>query len=168
MTSITVDGLDFEFPDDWRVLKWDDTDFHRKQFQNVGGGSKACDLVAMAPGEDRVWLIEAKDFRSATSPTSKDVIAQIACKARDTLAGLWAAGPNAGVASEGSFARLARGRGSVRVVFHLEDTSPSSLFPVGTAAANVSMKLRQALGPIDPNAAVSSTAYPLGMGWIVR
>jgi len=60
--AATVDGLRLDMPGGWWVWKYDDSAFHRNQFQNFAGGSKAVDAVALAV-DDTLWLIEIKDYR---------------------------------------------------------------------------------------------------------
>jgi hypothetical protein len=57
-----VDGLLLTVPKGWWVWKYDDSAFHRNQFQSFAGGSKAMDAVAFS-ADDTLWLIEVKDYR---------------------------------------------------------------------------------------------------------
>jgi hypothetical protein len=87
--------LRFVFDDDWRVLKWD------RHPAYVGGihklqGTKAVDFVGMH--QSRPWFIEVTDFRGHRIETkqqldSGQLVDEVVCKVRDTLAGLvWASG----------------------------------------------------------------------------
>lgn len=60
--TVNVDGFLLTMPDGWMVWKYDDSKFHRKQFQNFAAGSKAMDVVALAT-DGTLWLIEVKDYR---------------------------------------------------------------------------------------------------------
>jgi hypothetical protein len=78
MQSVSVDGLRFEFPDDWQVTKLDDWPFYRKHFARMWDHIKAVDLGAI--DGDSLWLIEAKDYRVHPQPKSKDLIARVGKK----------------------------------------------------------------------------------------
>jgi hypothetical protein len=45
--TIDVDGMTLTMPMGWSVWKYDDSAFHRNQFQSFAGGSKAVDVVAL-------------------------------------------------------------------------------------------------------------------------
>jgi len=85
--SVDVDGMTLTMPAGWWVWKYDDSAFHRNQFQSFAGGSKAVDAVAMATG-DVLWLIELKDYRHHPRTKPSSVFAEVALKVRATLAGL--------------------------------------------------------------------------------
>ena len=46
---LPVDGLVFEFAEDWKVSKFDDWAFYRRHFVRVHDGVKAVDLLAFSP-----------------------------------------------------------------------------------------------------------------------
>ena len=85
--SLDIDGQRFHFPDDWQVLKYDDSAFHRNQFQSFAGGAKAVDAVALSPTGE-CWLIEVKDYRRNRRSKPGSVFAETAGKVRATLAGM--------------------------------------------------------------------------------
>lgn len=85
-----VDGQRLTMPAGWWVWKYDDSSFHRNQFQGFAGGSKAMDAVAFA-GDGTLWLIEVKDYRRHRRTKLGSVFAEVAAKVRATLAGLAAA-----------------------------------------------------------------------------
>ncbi len=165
---IDVDGLSFRFPKEWTVLKWDDTAF-QKRFQKTGVGTKSCDLVAMAPKGDVVWLIEVKDYRQHKREKSIDLCEEIGCKARDTLAALWSAQRNANAGEEREFAAAARKRMEVRVALHLEGIGNlSKLMPKNKFEADLAAKLKQNLHALDPHPVLTSIAEPRHVPWSVR
>lgn len=85
--SLDVDGKRFMFPSDWQALKYDDSAFHRHQFQNFAGGSKAMDVVALSPDRE-LWLIEVKDYTLHRRVKRGSPFDEVAAKVRATLAGL--------------------------------------------------------------------------------
>lgn len=164
-----VDGIRFVFPAHWQVCKWDDEAFHRR-FQRVGGGSKACDIVALPPDGNEVWLIEVKDYRNHRRTKSADLFDEVGCKVRDTLAALWAAQRNAATDAERDMAQRARRRHTVRVAFHYEPfRSASRLAPKPKKqVADALDKLRQKVHAIDPHAVIVRTGAMAGVAWTAR
>jgi len=81
MQKIDVDGLMFEFPDEWKVSKYDDWAFYRKQFGSSYREYKALDLFAVAP-DRTLWLIEAKDFRQHRRTKNVSLWEEMAQKVR--------------------------------------------------------------------------------------
>ncbi len=88
-----VDGVEFYFPEDWKVSVYDDWRFYRKQFQNIINGQKGVDILAIH--RRILWLIEVKDYRKYPRIKAIDLAEETAIKARDTLAGLMSAAVNA-------------------------------------------------------------------------
>jgi hypothetical protein len=122
---IDVEKLRFEFDDQWTAVeKWDDAaafkdgirklngevwNNDRKTFESVG--AKAVDIVGVL-GRD-LYVIEVKDFRGHPETTKQQVQGrslEIACKVRDTVAGL--VGPTGQAGCLGS--ESARGGSSSR------------------------------------------------------
>ena len=66
MKAITEKRLTFEFPDNFDVIKYDDTQFYRKKFIKISDGVKAVDIIAV--DHSTTYLIEIKDF---THPDTK-------------------------------------------------------------------------------------------------
>ena len=90
MSKIIEGDLTFCFPDDWQVTKFDGWSFYRNQFQQVCGGAKAIDILALAP-DYCLWLIEVKDYRQQRRAKTIELTDEIAYKVRDSLAALVAA-----------------------------------------------------------------------------
>lgn len=165
MESVEVDGIRFTFDDGWLVSRWDETAFHRR-FSRVGAGTKACDLVAIPPDGDDLWLVEVKDYSVHPRTKQMSLETEIGEKAKGTLSGLWAAWGRANVDEERELARRARRRKNIRVVLHLEQRAvPSRLYPDVKLAADLRMKLKQAVHPIDPHALISSSDRPGNVAW---
>jgi hypothetical protein len=106
MPSISEGALTFQFPNNWQATKFDEWSFYRNQFQSVCGGAKAVDLLAIAP-DHQLWIIEVKDYRQHPRAKTLDLVNEVACKVRDSLAALVAARVNANEAGEQELSRVA-------------------------------------------------------------
>lgn len=147
-----VDGIRFTFPAGWQALKYDDSSFHRNQFQSFAGGSKALDIVALAP-DKTLWLIEAKDYGRRRRDKAGSVFAEVAAKVRATLAGLAAARVRANDPAEQAFASVAMACTTMQVALHLDQTlKPSKLFPQVIDPRTALMQLRREVRVIDRHA----------------
>jgi hypothetical protein len=88
-------SLRFAFDDEWRGLKWDREPAYLAGIQRLPG-TKAVDFVGVR--QSRPWFIEITDFRSRRIETKHQLttgqlVDEVVCKVRDTLAGLvWACG----------------------------------------------------------------------------
>lgn len=165
MESVDVDGIRFTFANGWVVSRWDDSAFHQR-FGNVGTGTKSCDLVAIPPDGDEIWLVEVKDYVNQRRVKSMALETEVAEKVKGTLAGLWAAWNHANADDERALAQRARRRKEIRVVLHLELRAVASrLFPGVKLGADFQMKLKQAVHPIDPHPVVSSVARSGKVAW---
>lgn len=158
MTSIREGNVIWTFPQGWSAEKYDDWVFYRNQFIRCADGNKAMDIVALAPDGREFWMIEAKDYRRHPRDPSKGPLPmEVAEKARDTLAGVFAASANA-VDTEQAFAQSAANAKKIRVVLHLEQARlPTKLFPRAMDPADAQQKLKQLLKAIDPRVTVMST-----------
>lgn len=167
MQRITVDTLTFDFQDEWLVTKLDEWAFYRKQFQNVCGGSKAVDVLAL-DGNRCAWFIEAKDYRRHRRTKTIDIAAEVAGKVRDSLAGLFTAHVNSVCEKERQMANSTFGARRFRVVLHLEQPAKhSKLFPRAINPANVTQKLKQLIKPIDPHPLVLEINHMKDVAWKV-
>ena len=99
MISIKEGSLQFDFPDDWQVTKYDEWRFYVKHFQKISESVKAVDIIALSP-EKTLWLIEIKDYRNHPRTKLLDIDEEVAVKVKDTLAGLVSAKCNAMIESE--------------------------------------------------------------------
>jgi hypothetical protein len=165
-----VDGLSFVFPAGWELLKYDTSSFHRNQFQKFSGGTKAVDLVAVAPGSRELWLIEAKDYRHHRRSKPGSVFKEMAAKVLGTLAGLATARVRANDANERGFAAAAMQAPQIRIALHLnQPTKPSRLFPHVVDPATASISLKKAVRVVDPHpilygSGVAMPALPWSIG----
>lgn len=160
--TVDVDGLRLTMPDNWRVWKYDDSAFHRNQFQGFAGGSKAMDAVALA-ADGALWLIEVKDYRRHRRSKPSTVFAEVAAKARATLAGLATARVRANDQAERDWARDAMRQQVIRIALQLgQPVKPSRLFPQVVDPADAQLKLRQAVRAVDPHALCSAGAIDRG------
>ncbi len=166
MTTITEGLLAFDFPNQWVASKYDDWAFFVNHFQKLQG-TKAVDIVAIH-ADQRLWLIEVKDYRAEPRQKSLELAEEVALKARDTLAGLMAAQLRANNAAEADIARRAVRCVDLRVVLHLEQPSkPSRLHPAEDLS-KLQQKLKQLLHAIDPHPRLTNLAEGNRFGWDVR
>jgi len=132
---------------------------------------RAVDLVAKAP-DKTVWLVEVKDYRhpEAVVPKLEELADAAWGKVYDTLAAIIPASQQANDPVEREFAKhFCRGK-ALRFVLHIEQpTKRSVLFPRGGIdPANLQMKLKQMLKPIDPHALVTAVGKMANLPWVVH
>lgn len=176
MKAVDVENLRFEFGDSWTVVeKWDDSRIFLDGIARLNGdlldertgqvasvGSKAVDLVAVR--EDRLYLIEVKDFRGHPIETKQRQLLAlplaIACKVRDTIAGLVGASRLADEPWVGTCARLLlEPKRSVYVVAWIMDAAPRVAEPLRKREIwqkERSDRLKQRLSWLTPHVAVAS------------
>ncbi len=161
-----VDGLRLTMPVGWWVWKYDDSAFHRNQFQAFAGGSKAMDAVAL-DANGILWLIEVKDYRRQRRSKPSSVFVEVAHKVRSTLAGLAVARVRANDAAEKDRATRAMRCQAIRVALQLaQPVNLSRLFPQVVDAADAQLKLRQAVRAVDPHALCAAGAInPQNLPW---
>ena len=171
MAAVNVDGLTFTFPDGWQVAKYDEWSYYRNRFGRMRNSIRAVDLVAKAP-DRTVWLVEVKDYRQPNAAVPKLAeLADVAWrKVYDTLAALVPASLQANDPIEREFARQFCLGAALRVVLHVEQpTKRSVLFPRGGIdPANLRLRLKQKLRPIDPHALVASSGQMANLPWRVH
>jgi hypothetical protein len=168
MPRFNVDGLNFDFPDDWQVDKFDDWVFYRNQFSRMWNGIKSIDVLAVCPAKT-AWFIEVKDYRvhQRTKPT--ELADEVAQKVFDTLAALLPAKINASEDREKSLARSVLEARNLRVILHLEQPAKhSKLRPRAINPADVKQKLRQILKPVDAHPFVVEKANMGSLQWTVN
>ena len=158
MTEIEVGELTFEFPSDCEATKYDEWKFCLKRFQSIQDGTKAVDIVCVAP--DEAWLIEVKDYREHARTKPSEISDEVAAKVRDTLSGLAAASANAEDDDEKEIAKRALIRRCWRVALHLEQagSAGSGLWPRPMDDAKVLLQLRRKLRSVDAGALVVNIA----------
>jgi hypothetical protein len=155
------------FPDGWKVTKYDDWAFYQNQVGNRFGSTKAIDFLAYNPADGALWLIEIKDFRQHHRDKTKlPLWDEIGLKARDTLAGVFAAKVNGSVDSERQFAAQAMKASALLFVLHLEQAANhTKLFPRDFDPAKVQQELKQILKPISPHPKVIELRRMLYIPW---
>jgi hypothetical protein len=167
MINVQVDRLRFTFSASWQVSKYDDWAFYRRQFVKMWDGIKAVDLIALE--NQCVWLIEVKDYRTARRAKAIDLADEVAQKVFATLAALLPAKVNAATLEERTFAGACVNVNQLRVVLHLEQPRKhSKLFPRVIDPANVQLKLRTLIKPIDPHPKVVESTRMQGLVWAVQ
>ncbi|MBL6987721.1 MAG: hypothetical protein ISR72_11940 [Methylobacter sp.] len=168
MQRFNVDGLDFDFPDDWQVSKYDDWTFYRNQFSRMWNGIKSLDLLAIDTNKT-AWLIEVKDYRVNLRTKPSDLGEEIAHKVFDTLAAIIPAKIHAANPDEKQLAHAVSALGKLRVVLHLEQPEKhSKLRPCAINPADVQQKIRQLLKPVDAHPLVVGMGLMRGLEWDVR
>lgn len=169
MIECEVDGLNFFFPENWKVAKYDDWAFYRNQFSRMWNEIKAVDMIAFDP-LSTIWFIEVKDYRTNQRTKPTRLSDEVARKVFDTLAAILPAKVNASNAEEKAMAsNIAVNSRKIRVVLHLEQPRQSSkLFPRAISPADVQQKLRQLLRPVDSHPVVVEKNDMRHLGWSVR
>ncbi len=167
MINVQVNGLTFTFLAPWKVSKYDDSAFYRNQFSKMWNGIKAVDLLAI---ENQVtWFIEVKDYRSSRRTKVLDLADEVAQKVFSTLAAMLPAKVNASVTEERDFAGEVVNATQLRIVLHLEQPPKhSKLFPRALNPANVQIKLKSLVKPIDPHPKVVESTQMQGLVWTVK
>lgn len=150
MPRVKEGEFSYVFPEDWLVQKWDDTAFHLNQFQHFAAGSKAVEFVAFNPQDEKLWLIECKDFRPNGRTKTIELCDEIAQKVRDSLAALICA-RNADDVELRRFARMALKKTELRCIVHWEHPlKPHRLWPSSMMdRKNMRDKLRQRMAVVD-------------------
>ncbi|MCK5896607.1 MAG: hypothetical protein KAG20_07365 [Cocleimonas sp.] len=168
MQIICEGNLQFEFPDNLLVTKYDDWSFYRNQFNNAFGGTKAVDIIVVE--KQITWLIEVKDYSLHPRTKPSDLSNEIALKIRDTLAGLVAAKINANDEIERSFAHQALNKKNIHLVLHLEQPKKTSrLRPKAIKPIQIQKKLKQLLRCIDAHPlVVDKNTLHDAMNWRVK
>lgn len=167
MQRYNVDGLSFDFSDNWQVSQYDVWSFYRNQVSRMWNGIKALDLLAVAPNKT-AWLIEVKDYRQQQRTKPSELGDEVAHKVFDTLAALIPAKNCANDAGEKQIARAVTLARSLRVVLHLEQPAKhSKLRPIAISPADVKQKIRQLLKPVDAHPLVVNKANLGALEWCV-
>ena len=152
MQRHVVDGLTFEFPEGWKVSRYDNWSFYRNQFSRMWNGIKALDLLAVDPSTKTAWLIEVKDYRSHPRTKPSDLGEEFAHKVFDTLAAILPAKLHANDDDQQRMALGVCSASRLRVVLHLEQpVKKTRLRPRAINPADLTQKIRQLLKPIDPH-----------------
>lgn len=168
MATFKVDELRFEFPNSWKVAKYDDWKFYRCQFGKMLSGIKAIDLLAVDSTDSTLWLIEVKDYRNHQRTKSIDLASEVAQKAINSLAALLPAKANGADDSERTMAEASLGCRRLRLVLHLEQPAKTSVLrPRAIDPAQVLQDLRKKVKAIDPHPLVVERARMGSLSWSV-
>ncbi|HFC92462.1 MAG TPA: hypothetical protein ENJ51_06585 [Leucothrix mucor] len=165
MIEICEGNLIFTFPKSLSVCKYDNSQFHKKQFQKSFTGAKGVDFIVL--DKETTWLIEVKDHQSYyhldKNDVPDDICNTVAYKIRDTLAGLVVAKNNSTKAYERKFAAKALANNKIRLVFHLEKPLIHSKMDHRATSdqPNIQIQLRKQnfLGNIDSEVLVVDKEY---------
>jgi hypothetical protein len=168
MQQVNVDGLNFEFPDAWKLGKYDDWLFYRNRFSRVLNGLKALDLLAVCPART-AWLIEVKDYRFHQRTKPSELSDEIAKKVLDTLAAMLPARINARDDGERKLSDAVSKAKKLRIILHLEQPGKHSrLRPRAIEPDKVQLQLRAKLKPIDAHPLVVERKNMFGLAWTVQ
>lgn len=149
------------------MSKFDEWNFYRRQFQKIGKGVKAVDILAVAPNRC-LWQIEIKDYRQYRRTKTIDLAQEIAIKVRNSLAALVAAKVNTNDVNEKQMAKAALLCRKLRIVLHLEQPiSHSKLFPRVIDPAKVQQSLKQLMKSVDPHPLVLEKNRMNDVDWTV-
>lgn len=167
MTTMCEGNLTFTFPTGWKAEKYDEWPIYINQIQGCCGGLKGIDFVAIDPS-GTLWLIEVKDYRTNRREKPMKIWEEIAKKSAHTLSGLVIAAKNQHH-SHNNCAINCLHANSIRIVLHLEQPyKPSKLFPrLPYDPADIQMKLKQMVKPIDAHPMVVAKANLPGIYWTV-
>lgn len=113
--EISIDGTFFAFPDDWRILPFDDT----REFRTASGqGIKGCDVVAI--DGRTLWLIEVKDYTYPEATIPPNLATMVCQKVNGTLGLLHSWSRNESSSEVLDFARASLRASELRVALHIE------------------------------------------------
>ncbi len=159
-------GIAFAFPDDFVVFRPQHSVFYRKLWQRFSipdaageKGNKEADFVAVDRKEQRLWLIEAKDYRVHERTKPGSLSQEFARKCRDSLALLAALQLSSTAAEVGETASgLLDGLKKVSCVLHVEQKAGEKLFPLAVRPTDLKDALRRELHALDPQALTGTAA----------
>lgn len=150
MPNVTEKAFTYQFPSDWRAVKFDKDAFYQEHFKSFAGGTKAVDVLAFGEN-DELWLIKQKDYRQGAQIGTVELLAAVAKKMSGTLACLVAARSCA--APDSASAKLAHDalhKHKIRCALHIEQREkPSKLYPQVIDPKSIRDKLRQTLRAVD-------------------
>ena len=166
MTVLRESNLTFTFRSGWQVEKYDTWPIYLNQIKDSCGGLKGVDFIALDP-HGTLWLIEVKDYRRNRRIKKISIWNEMSLKTVHTLAGFVIATQHANHPHT-QFAQNCLCVNRIRVVLHLEQPQkPSKLFPRPYDLANIQLKLKQMVKPIDAHPRVVEMADLSGISWTV-
>lgn len=169
MPTQIVGNLTFTFQEGWHISQYDTWSFYRNRFMRFFSPVKAVDLLAISL-DRTLYLVEVKDYR--LHRRTKDEVIGLAeetkKKVLDTLAAMLPCKLNGDEDSETAFSTRVLSAERLRIVLHLEQPSKhSKLFPRAINPADIEMKMRQQLKPIDAHPIVVEMNRMRGLPWVV-
>lgn len=168
MPTVLVGQLTFTFPQAWHTTKYDEWSFYRNRFRRYLHGARGVDILAISPNRT-AFLIEVKDYRVNRRTKTISVADEVTKKVLDTLAAMLPCKVNGDEVSETDFSNRVLRANFLRVVLHLEQPRKhSKLFPRAIDPADVEMKMRQQLRPIDAHSLVVERSQMRGLEWAVQ
>ena len=177
MISITEGKFIFTFPDNWEVIKYDDSHFFKNHIRK-SQGCKAVDILALS--DNCLFFIEIKDFRgyrieSKKSIRNDEILNEVVQKVRDTIMGLYAAYRRTNeelapfyryLCMTSKYSTLARHQRKIIVVWFIEqDIQPNFEF----SPISLRVKLKNQLKFLNINCLVHNkeTYAKKPLGWFV-
>lgn len=161
MKKIDIDGMTFNFPENFDISKYDDWIFYRNHFSKQMSGLKGVDAIAVSD-KNSAYLIEVKDYRHPDTVKPSELPDAIAKKVIFTLAAMLPASLNARIVSEKSLASKVLNCQSIQVVAHIE--MPQSHRPV-VSLADIKQKLKIRLRAIDAHPKIVSHDKMQNLPW---
>lgn len=171
MQDISVDSRLFHFPDNWLVMKYDDTPYYQKHLKNSKGwkrGLKGIDLAAYDPSQRTLYLIESKDYRNHQRGKEISPEREFFDKVIDTFTGIVPTMLCSCSASNGEskLQRSVQDAKRLRLIYQFEQPAKhSKMFPRVFNLDEMQRKLRQELKCFDPHVLVIEAATQTKVSW---
>ena len=145
--EIKVEQLIFDFPGSWYAMKFDDSNYYRRQFGRMWQRISSVDLVAVS-NDGIAFFIEVKDYRLARESGPSELPEIVAHKVFDTLAAQIPCKLHATEEDERLICKKVCLASDLIVVLHLEQpqTRVGIFRPYDRAL--IQQKLRQLLKPV--------------------
>jgi flagellar basal body rod protein FlgC len=168
MTVISENRLNFEFPESFDVIKYDESQFFQSHFKKISNGIKAVDIIAVS--ESTTYLIEVKDY---THPDTKsegvNLVNIVIEKVLSTLSALMPMKNNAHLDNEKNLARKALITTKIVIVLHVEIPPRTKKIKQSFInLSNLQMELKKKIKPIDPHPKVVSMNKMGHLPWKVN
>lgn len=169
MPTIIEKKIRLDFPADWTVVKYDDTDFYRQRITGRMQQVRGVDVVGYHPAApSQLLLIEIKDYRVSSLTAEQrvsDLRQTVLQKTLNTLSGLYAARRVASEELRAVGAGILQPELYVEVVLFLE-RPPLPTAPVTTAQKFRRQNPQSALENLELE--LTSALAALGMAFRLR
>jgi len=174
MANIQTEGrITYTFPEHFIIFRPEDSTFYSKHWQSFakpsdGEGNAEIDFIAFDPMNNRLWLLETKDYRQHARTKPSGIGEEFARKCRDTLSLLGALQVSTQVATDRDLENrfLFPTMREVTCVLHLEQNrGRRGEYPV-MSPQTLKDTIKRSLRALDPHAkagdavSLSSCALP--------